>query len=819
MDTESAPKDLIKEAETISPTSARTPRKVRKAATMDGEEKEELYAPWLHEDISRIHLAHFLAVFLPCAVLAAGTLFLTSDLTPLGRMVFKALQERGDYFTEVSGFHCHTFCLGMGLGFMALGYLLDIARWQGPMHWVAVAFVGSACSLFCVGLLFYSNDAPSMPIIIGAILTLLSTQFVRRFVLHDVPVTVFSFACGASFFVAGFLLFLLWYLWVFTNHFGGKNTWQAGVRKDFEQEGFNAHTAFVMWCSPAILGILYLISSMFAIMRGRLHVPRKDDSTAWTDMGKADEVYVGRELKFVITGLVLFVLFCWIAASVAPEDLGLGKTVLRVSCSMFLAVLVYIYCSFSQKELERIAEENDTVQLIYEFVQSDWMRGLALLLVWPLVPAYFIVEFIHQRTRSALVCAGVVEDRPPPEGSWLTLEAAKRWDWLAHWSWSGVLTASIYWGIFYFVVQVGVATGVTIFLSWLSDAIETWPLGFILLLLFFIGLSLFLLPPVPGLPIYLVSGIVVVRKCEQMGLSFIWGCVIATVFCFAIKLMSNVLLQKFIGDVFSDNTTVRKIVGVHSPTMKAVERVLTQAGLAPDKVAVLVGGPDWPTAVMTGILKIRVADMLIGSAPCFLLILPVVVAAAFMLKASSVSESKQQEYQCVANVMMMLAAIVQCGAMVVAGMYLQQVKDEYRAEFENVREEDVDVIEAIEREEKLDKVMQERTGWHVMPNWLRSVLLLGSWDMCFMMHVVMEPFVDPPPFRKFRLSDHLSDLPGGNPLGVINPMGWVSIIALGAGCLCLIIHSAWVAYSSLSVDIPRVHEATPLLHGSEQKKV
>mmetsp|Transcript_32085 Transcript_32085/g.88437 ORF Transcript_32085/g.88437 Transcript_32085/m.88437 type:complete len:824 (-) Transcript_32085:93-2564(-) len=790
------------------PTPIRTPARTPKATTPNS------FAPWLHTDLRRIHLRHFILVSFTCTVLAGTTLFLTSDLSPLGRIVYKALQERGDYFAAVSGFHCHNFCLGMGLGLLLLGYLLDIARWQGSMRLVAVAFICSAMGLICAGLLFYTNSAPALPIIIGVVLTLLATVAIRRYLLHSVPVTAFSFACGVSFFLLGFTILVIWILWVFTSRFGGYNTWKASVREDYVKAGFMAHTGFVMWCSPAILGILYLIASMFAIMRGRFHVPRDNDSTAWTDIGESDEVYVGRELKFVITGLVLFVLFCWIAASVAASDLELGKTVLRVSCAMFLTIIVYIYSSVSQKEMERVAEENDTVLLIIEFARSDWMRGLSLLLLWPLVPAYFVVEFFHQRMRNLLVLVDIIESRSLAEGFWLTREAEKHWQWLNDWNWSSILCKSMYWGILYFVVQVGVATGVTIFLSWLSDYVQGWNLGSILVLLFFVGLSLFLLPPVPGLPIYLISGIVVVRKCEQDGVGFVWGCVIATVFCFAIKLVSNILLQKLIGDVFSENITVRKAVGVYSPTMKAVERVLTQGGLQPDKVAVLIGGPDWPTAVMTGILKIRLADMLIGSFPCFFLILPVVVAAAFMLKAREVPEEQQQEYQCIANVMMMLAAVVQGGAMVVAGMYLQQVKDQYRVEFDTVREEDVAVIQAVEAEQEQFQVLVQKTGWHVTPTWLRTVLFLGSWDMCFMMHIVMEPFIDPPPFRKFRLNDHISDLPGGQPLGVINLMGWVSIGALLFGCACLAMYRLWVAYRGSWIDADwdePADEVSPLL--------
>ena len=46
---------------------------------------------------------------------------------------------------------------------------------------------------------------------------------------------------------------------------------------------------------------------------------------------------------------------------------------------------------------------------------------------------------------------------------------------------------------------------------------------------------------------------------------------------------------------------------------------------------VLCGGPDWPTSVLTGILRLDVKQMILGSTPFLLLNTPTVMAGAFVL--------------------------------------------------------------------------------------------------------------------------------------------------------------------------------------------
>ena len=57
------------------------------------------------------------------------------------------------------------------------------------------------------------------------------------------------------------------------------------------------------------------------------------------------------------------------------------------------------------------------------------------------------------------------------------------------------------------------------------------------------------------------------------------------------------------------------MVGVDPPneTMTSIKAILQEDGLSMGKVMILVGGPDWPTSVLTGLLKLSYLKMCISN--------------------------------------------------------------------------------------------------------------------------------------------------------------------------------------------------------------
>jgi hypothetical protein len=78
------------------------------------------------------------------------------------------------------------------------------------------------------------------------------------------------------------------------------------------------------------------------------------------------------------------------------------------------------------------------------------------------------------------------------------------------------------------------------------------------------------------------------------------------------------------------------MVGINSIQMRAIRYCLEQKGLSLPKIAILCGGPDWPTSVLCGILKLSVVQCSIGTMPVLILYLGfTTIAGALQLKIGS----------------------------------------------------------------------------------------------------------------------------------------------------------------------------------------
>ena len=120
-----------------------------------------------------------------------------------------------------------------------------------------------------------------------------------------------------------------------------------------------------------------------------------------------------------------------------------------------------------------------------------------------------------------------------------------------------------------------------------------------------IGLIMFLLPPVPGLPIYLTLGIVIIPVGKKSFGDDTGGVIISICYAIlvslAIKLLATALQQKLIGGMFKRYVRVRRLVGINSNLIGAMKLLLTEKGLRLAEVSILCGGPSWPTSVLCGI--------------------------------------------------------------------------------------------------------------------------------------------------------------------------------------------------------------------------
>merc|ERR1711953_1533293 len=83
---------------------------------------------------------------------------------------------------------------------------------------------------------------------------------------------------------------------------------------------------------------------------------------------------------------------------------------------------------------------------------------------------------------------------------------------LKRWHWPGIMLWANLWSIAYFTLAVGVMRVTYVFMAWLNDSLRSFPLVLVLIAFFIIGFTMFLLPPVPGVPVYITGGIIISYK-------------------------------------------------------------------------------------------------------------------------------------------------------------------------------------------------------------------------------------------------------------------------------------------------------------------
>ena len=255
-----------------------------------------------------------------------------------------------------------------------------------------------------------------------------------------------------------------------------------------------------------------------------------------------------------------------------------------------------------------------------------------------------------------------------------------------------------------------------------------------------------------------------------------------------------------IGENFADNLWVRKTLAVNSVTLRAIRYCIDQPGLSPAKVAILCGGPDWPTSVLCGVLRLPLIQIMIGTTPVLVLyIAESVLAAGFQLK-----KDEGAQWESMANVAIGITAIAMMLTMFSALYYIEDTIDKKRDYLmdENNFPIDLEVQEAEEKEAMMTLQRFNKTRWFLVPTWLRCVIVVGVVAMsvsCYAFAVFSDSC-----FYEFGVEMKISQLPGGNAHRIVKPLGYVAVGIFLFGCLCLHIFRMWanarVAEMSDDVD-------------------
>jgi hypothetical protein len=322
--------------------------------------------------------------------------------------------------------------------------------------------------------------------------------------------------------------------------------------------------------------------------------------------------------------------------------------------------------------------------------------------------------------------------------------------------------------------------------------------------------------------VYLTGGIILTDKPLVNALGggsrgYVWACFWAVVLCFVIKLLAVVMQQKGIGERLGNRVWIRSMVNVNSTTMRSIRYLLTRPGLNFPKVAILVGGPDWPTSVTTGILRLSVREMLIGTLPVFFLIAPTTLAGAFMLKASHAANASGIDTLCretavsslatddtsawtsIADIGLLCTGLAQGLGLVAAAYYIEKTAVEAREALDDIPY-DEEVLEVEREEAHRNELLRAILQWDELSKTSRRALLASTliviaafWGIMFGPFFLGEEAI----VREYLLTDCVSTRLNGKAWNIMTSLGWALLAVV---CASLFVVSRVNANAKYDVD-------------------
>lgn len=699
-------------------------------------------------------------------------------------------------------------------------YLLDFSYWTSPAAVAASRFlVVVGVSLIVASLALSAYYFAQAPPTIYMVIVPLFFMGMYRALFRDRSRASYLRSLAASLWIAAAAVFVFFAyrvvsreLW-WTDEIRRKYQMEIGCRVTREN---GCLAAFLMWYTPVVATVVAFTFGTLCYLLSK--------SCGKAEFGGVDPRVRGFALTMCAVAMGL-----WIVVQVAGSARELSAVVMTFSMASFIIAAMLLGSTVGWTN---IADELYSVPLFASIVSAatDWGLDVlkAVIISSPAIVfgvMYLAVSALNQSVRR--LGFGKPMESEEERASLFTAAAVAQLREMRGWKWTSILTTIHWWIIAVMSLVVLAGTFTVVFLSWVRVALHGSSLLAIYLVFFLVGLAMFLNPFIPGLPVYLTGGILLTGPSFQDAFggkeayprSYALALTVAVFFCFGIKLSAVVMQQKAIGEQLGKRVWVRSLVNVNSITMRAIRRILLTPGLSLAKVCILVGGPDWPVSVTTGILGCDVWQMLLGTTPVLFLIAPSVMAGAFMLKIGDASSSDDicprippspppappiaahmdmdmpriNPWESVSQVMSVLTAFAQSAGLLAGAYFIEKVSAKHRASLE-AEPPDEDVLR-IDEEKRVKKERHARvTEWSVLPSGPRWLLAASAVAITasFWAVLVAPSFLPPETMIKdYVLTDCVSVKLDGKPWTVVTPLGWGFLAVFAVGCVGLWSFGRW----------------------------
>ncbi|CAK0850373.1 unnamed protein product [Prorocentrum cordatum] len=167
--------------------------------------------------------------------------------------------------------------------------------------------------------------------------------------------------------------------------------------------------------------------------------------------------------------------------------------------SVFVLFMTFVFSSFRRlfesinSWLMKLPLWKSAVGLYHR----PWARGLAVCVLLPLLPWLLALSCVNQFARRL---RGLSQ-----EPAWLTPRVRVRVEGFWSCCWVSVAPWCYIWA-YVLVVYTAVPVFLYVLLAFMGEFMRSWPFPLIVVATFVTGMILFMIPPVPGPPIYLFGG-------------------------------------------------------------------------------------------------------------------------------------------------------------------------------------------------------------------------------------------------------------------------------------------------------------------------
>jgi len=463
----------------------------------------------------------------------------------------------------------------------------------------------------------------------------------------------------------------------------------------------------------------------------------------------------------------------WISVALSAVEMGVATDVIQlvvVFCAIFG---IACFITAGPRRVYRQATKSKLAKKVIGYTQTDLAKALLFCCTMTLLPFALAISVVSAAARRLGLS---LYQQPPdmPKDGFLTAATQAMLAWWFN-DPTKIFKYSAYISIFYFTFSIGVGKGAVLFLAWLVDALSSLNVGLVIFVFILIGVSMFLLPPVPGPPVYLTGGILVVGTLEPK-IGFWPATMLCVLICWFVKLLSCALQQKMIGENLGKYASIRHMCGINSLQMRAIRYCLEQKGFSVAKIAILCGGPDWPTSVLCGILKLDLLQIMIGTSPVLVLYLGyTTIAGALQLKigscdGSTSTNSDSSSWGLLNSMFLALAFVSMLITSLSAVYFMEQTVMTKREELDKMPlDEEVEELDKVDR--KTEEAYAHVTDWSRLSLTSKASVVVAavSGILSCQLGVVLAQRS----FESFTVSCPVAVK------DVVKPTGWLSIGLMG----------------------------------------